>query len=46
MTLHKPFWVKLNRLRTGVELFRSNNAQMGLGALGELQMRNKRPITY
>jgi len=41
MTLHRPSWDRLNRLRTGVGTVPLNNAQTGLGALGELQMRSR-----
>jgi len=39
MTLPRPFWVRLKRLRTGVRLFRSTMQE--LGALGKLQMRSR-----
>jgi len=41
MTLPRPSWIKLNRLRTGVGTVPLNNAQMGLGALRKLQLRSR-----
>jgi len=41
MTLPRPSWVRLNHLRTCVGTVPLNNAQMGLGTIGELQMGSK-----
>jgi len=39
MTLLRPSWIRLNHLRAGMGLFvLLNNAQMGLGAFGKLQL--------
>jgi len=46
MTLPRPSWVRLNRLRTGIGLFRSTMHKWGLvRALGELQMRSRGTTT-
>jgi len=47
MTLPRPFWVKLNRLRTGAGLFRSTMHKWDLvpRRIADAEQRSKRPIT-
>jgi len=48
MTLHRPSWVRLNRLRTGVGLFRSTstNGDWCPRQNADAEQRSERPITY